>query len=89
MNYLPDGTVIPTLVEQVPTVENGLLKEDLTGFTATLKEGIVWSDGTPAHRRRCRLHLAVGHDAGERRRSASPSTSRSRRSSRSTSAPSR
>ena len=47
MNYLPDGTLIPTLVEQVPTVENGLLKEDLTGFTATLKEGIVWSDGTP------------------------------------------
>ena len=47
MNYLPDGTVIPTLVEQVPTVENGLLKEDLTGFTATLKEGILWSDGTP------------------------------------------
>ncbi len=47
MNYLPDGTVIPNLVEQVPTVENGLLKEDLTGFTATIKEGIVWSDGTP------------------------------------------
>ncbi len=35
MHYLPDGTVIPNLVEQVPTVENGLLKEDLTGFTAT------------------------------------------------------
>ncbi len=47
MNYLPDSTVIPTLVEQVPSVENGLLKEDLTGFTATIKEGIVWSDGTP------------------------------------------
>ncbi len=47
MQYLPDGTVIPNLIEQVPTVENGLLKEDLTGFTATINEGIVWSDGTP------------------------------------------
>ena len=47
MNYLPDGTVIPTLVEAVPTIENGLLNEDLTGFTATLQEGILWSDGTP------------------------------------------
>ena len=47
MHYLPDGTVIPNLIEQVPTVENGLLKEDLTGFTATTLEGLTWSDGTP------------------------------------------
>ncbi len=47
MNYLPDGSVIPRLVEEVPSFENGLLKEDLTGFTATLKSGVLWSDGTP------------------------------------------
>src|SRR5215207_3333715 len=47
MNYLPDGSVIPRLVEEVPSFENGLLKEDLTGFTATLKSDVLWSDGTP------------------------------------------
>ena len=47
MNYLPDGTVIPRLVEEVPSFENGLLNADLTGFTATLKSGVLWSDGTP------------------------------------------
>ena len=29
MNYLPDGTIIPRLVTEVPAVENGLLAEDL------------------------------------------------------------
>jgi peptide/nickel transport system substrate-binding protein len=47
MRYLPDGTLIPTLVKEVPSVENGLLAEDLTQVTFNLLEGVVWSDGEP------------------------------------------
>lgn len=47
MSYLPDATLIPTLVTEVPTVENGMLAEDLTAVTYTLKEGVTWSDGEP------------------------------------------
>jgi peptide/nickel transport system substrate-binding protein len=47
VHYLPDGTLIPNLVEQVPTVENGLISEDLTEVTYKLLPGIVWSDGQP------------------------------------------
>ena len=47
MNYLPDGSLIPKLITEVPTVENGLLKEDLTGVTFKLQPGVLWSDGTP------------------------------------------
>ncbi len=47
MHYLPDGTIIPTLITEVPSVENGLLAEDLSAVTFKLQEGIVWSDGTP------------------------------------------
>ncbi len=42
-----NGVVIPRLVEEVPTIENGGVSEDLTRITWKLKPGIVWSDGTP------------------------------------------
>jgi peptide/nickel transport system substrate-binding protein len=47
MHYLPDGTLIPNLITEVPTVENGLLAEDLKSVTYKLKEGVTWSDGEP------------------------------------------
>ena len=47
MRYLPDGTIIPYLAAEVPSVENGQLAEDLTSATFKLREGVVWSDGTP------------------------------------------
>jgi len=47
MSYLPDGTIIPTLVTEVPSVENGLLAEDLASCTLRLQEGLLWSDGEP------------------------------------------
>jgi len=47
MHYLPDGTLIPNLITEVPTVENGLLGEDLKSVTYTLAEGITWADGEP------------------------------------------
>ncbi len=47
MNVTKDSVLIPTLVKEVPTVENGLLAEDLTSVTYNLLEGVVWSDGEP------------------------------------------
>ncbi len=47
MSYLPDGSISPTLVTEVPTVENGLLAEDLLTVTFTLLPDVTWSDGTP------------------------------------------
>jgi peptide/nickel transport system substrate-binding protein len=39
--------LVPWLVQEIPTIENGGVSEDLTSITWKLKEGIVWSDGTP------------------------------------------
>jgi peptide/nickel transport system substrate-binding protein len=46
-SYLPDGTLIPTLAAEVPSVANGGLAEDLSSATYKLKEGVLWSDGQP------------------------------------------
>jgi peptide/nickel transport system substrate-binding protein len=46
-NYNPDGELIPVLAQEIPTVENGGIAEDLTSITWKLKEGVLWSDGTP------------------------------------------
>ena len=45
--FNPDGELVPVLAEDIPTLENGGVAEDLTSITWTLKEGIVFSDGTP------------------------------------------
>jgi peptide/nickel transport system substrate-binding protein len=45
--YNESGVMVPWLVDEIPTVENGGVSEDLTSITWKLKEGIVWSDGTP------------------------------------------
>lgn len=47
LSYLPDGSLIPNLVKDVPSIENGDLSSDLTTVTYHLLEGIVWNDGTP------------------------------------------
>jgi peptide/nickel transport system substrate-binding protein len=47
MHYLPDGTLIPNLITEVPTVENGLLAEDLKSVTYKLLDGVTWADGEP------------------------------------------
>ena len=47
MHYLPDGSLIPNLVTEVPTVENGMLAEDLSSVTYKLLDGVLWSDGEP------------------------------------------
>jgi len=38
---------VPVLVEEVPTIENGGISEDYLTYTIKLKEGLMWSDGTP------------------------------------------
>nr|PZN33724.1 MAG: peptide ABC transporter [Actinomycetota bacterium] len=43
----PNTEIIPALAADLPTVENGGVSDDLTSITWTLKEGLVWSDGTP------------------------------------------
>ncbi len=47
VHYDPDGNMVPILVDEIPTVENGGVSEDLKSITWKLKEGILWSDGTP------------------------------------------
>lgn len=42
-----DGALVPYLAAEIPTVENGGVSEDLTSITWKLKEGLIWSDGTP------------------------------------------
>ncbi|MEM9812358.1 MAG: peptide ABC transporter substrate-binding protein [Pseudomonadota bacterium] len=45
--YDNTGMMVPYLVDEIPTVENGGISEDLTTITWTLSEGILWSDGSP------------------------------------------
>jgi peptide/nickel transport system substrate-binding protein len=40
------GELVPALAAEIPTVENGGVAEDFTSITWTLKEGLLWSDGT-------------------------------------------
>lgn len=42
-----NGNMVPTLVDEIPTVENGGASEDLKSITWKLKPGVLWSDGTP------------------------------------------
>jgi peptide/nickel transport system substrate-binding protein len=45
--YDQTGARVPYLAAEIPTVENGGVSEDLTSITWTLREGLLWSDGTP------------------------------------------
>lgn len=45
-----DYNIFPILVEEIPTVDNGLVTQDEDGNTVVtynLREGILWSDGEP------------------------------------------
>ena len=42
-----DGNLIPKLVTEIPTVDNGGISADLTSITWKLIPGLMWSDGSP------------------------------------------
>ncbi len=42
-----DGSFIPVLAQEVPSVQNGDVSKDLTTVTWKLKKDVKWSDGTP------------------------------------------
>jgi peptide/nickel transport system substrate-binding protein len=42
-----NGDMVPWLADEIPTVENGGVSEDLTSITWKITPGILWSDGTP------------------------------------------
>ena len=46
MNTDPNGNLVPKLVTEVPTVENGGVSEDLMSITYNLKQDVKWSDGS-------------------------------------------
>ncbi len=45
--YNEVGEMVPWLVDEIPTVANGGVSDDLMSITWKLKEGIVWADGSP------------------------------------------
>lgn len=45
--YDEAGNMVPALVDEIPTVENGGVSEDLKSITWKITEGLLWSDGTP------------------------------------------
>ena len=46
-NYDEDAELVPRLAESIPTAANGGISEDLTTITWRLKDGVLWSDGSP------------------------------------------
>lgn len=42
--YDANGNLVPWLVSEIPTVENGGVSEDLLSITWTLRDDILWSD---------------------------------------------
>jgi peptide/nickel transport system substrate-binding protein len=46
-NYDETGQLIPRLADSIPTVENGGVEADMTAIRWKLREGVLWSDGTP------------------------------------------
>jgi peptide/nickel transport system substrate-binding protein len=43
----PTGGITPVLVDEIPSLDNGGISEDLTQITWVLSEGLMWSDGSP------------------------------------------
>jgi peptide/nickel transport system substrate-binding protein len=47
ISYAQDGSLVPTLIAEIPSVENGGLAADLTTVTYKLIPDVKWSDGQP------------------------------------------
>lgn len=57
-----EGRLIPILVTEVPTLENGRLDPGLMSVTYTLIEDVVWSDGEPFTADDCAFTIAWAQD---------------------------
>ena len=44
--FAPDGSIVPALATEIPTVGNGVA-DDFSSITWTLRDDVLWSDGTP------------------------------------------
>ncbi len=44
--YGPDGTLVPALAAEIPTLENGGISPDLNSITWKLRDSLRWSDGS-------------------------------------------
>ncbi len=42
-----DGTLVPVLAAEIPSLENGGVAEDGLSVTYNLRQGVLWSDGEP------------------------------------------
>ena len=42
----PNGTLVPALADEIPTLQNGGISQDLTSITWNLKDDLNWSDGS-------------------------------------------
>jgi peptide/nickel transport system substrate-binding protein len=47
INFAPDSSLTPTLITEIPSLENGMLAADFQSVTYSLIPGVVWSDGEP------------------------------------------
>ncbi|MEL7258296.1 MAG: ABC transporter substrate-binding protein, partial [Pseudomonadota bacterium] len=47
VRYDENGAMVPWLVDEIPSLENGGVSSDLTSITWSLSEGLLWSDGSP------------------------------------------
>ena len=43
----PDGALVPALAAEIPTASNGGVAADGLSITWTLRDDVLWSDGTP------------------------------------------
>ncbi|HEX5502052.1 MAG TPA: peptide ABC transporter substrate-binding protein [Thermomicrobiales bacterium] len=46
-DFGPDDTIVPWLITEVPSVDNGGVAKDGMSVTYKLKQGVTWSDGQP------------------------------------------
>ncbi len=45
--YDENGDMVPWLAAEIPTLDNGGVAQDLMSITWTLRDDVVWADGTP------------------------------------------
>ena len=47
IHYSAESAMVPNLVTEIPSIENGMLAEDLSSVTFHLLPDVTWSDGEP------------------------------------------